>query len=162
MQYILHMQNMSNGNLSSDQLRFIDDLASLLGAWSMPVNAARLYGYLQLTNEPVTLDDIARDLETSKSNACNAARILEEHGNARRTSGRGSKRIYYVAGDDPGAPLRRQAETLGRMSKLISARKGAVATGAALERMASLASFHQALQEAMELVILPRRSRDAA
>ncbi|MDE8654003.1 hypothetical protein PYV00_20120 [Novosphingobium sp. H3SJ31-1] len=153
---------MSKGNLSPEQRRFIDDLAGLLSAWSMPGNAARLYGYLQMMNEPVSLDDIARDLEISKSNACTAAKVLEEHGNARRLGERGTKRVFYVAGDDPGAPLRKQAQTLGRMAELITARKASVATGAARERMAGLAGFHKALQNAMEAVILPERRQDAA
>lgn len=149
------MQNMSKTFLSEDQLRFIDDLAALLTAWSMPANAARLYGYLQLMNEPASLDDIARDLEISKSNACTAARMLEQYDNARKLGERGTKRVFYVAGDDPGAPLRKQADTLGRMAELISSRKDAVAKDGAQQRMASLAEFHLALREAMEAVILP-------
>lgn len=159
-QYILKMQNISK--LSSAQRRFIDELAVLLTAWSMPGNAARLYGYLQMMNEPASLDDIARDLEISKSNACAAAKLLEGHGNARRRSQRGTKRALYVASDDPGAPLRNQAETLGRMAELITARKGEVSTGVAKVRMAKLANFHKALQAAMEGVIQPDKQIRAA
>lgn len=154
------MLNMSN--LNAEQLRFIDDLSALLSAWSMPANAGRLYGYLQLMNEPASLDEIARDLEISKSNACTAAKVLEAHGNARRVPERGTKRVLYVAGEDPGTPLRKQAETLGRMAQMISARKDAVATGAAEQRLARLSAFHQDLQNAMEAVILPPKQRNAA
>src|SRR5258707_755942 len=59
--------DMSTSQLSPEQIRFIDDLASLLTAWTMPANAARLYGYLQIMNAPVSLEDIARDvLETDR------------------------------------------------------------------------------------------------
>ncbi len=146
------MLNLSNLNL--EQRRFIDDLTTLLGAWSMPANAGRLYAYLHLMNEPVSLDDIARDLEISKSNACTAAKVLEAHGNARRSTERGTRRVLYVAGDDPGAPLRKQAETLGRMAQLISARKNEVTTGPAQQRLTRLAAFHEDLRAAMEAVIL--------
>jgi len=149
------MENMSKTFLSDAQRRFIDDLASLLSAWSMPSNAARLYGYLQIASDPVSLDDIARDLEISKSNAWGAATILEQHGNARRLGERGSKRIYFVAGDDPGTPLRHQAKTLGMMSELIAASRSAVATGPACDRLERLSKFHRDLQTAMESVILP-------
>lgn len=154
------MQNLSN--LAPEQSRFIDDLSAMLTAWSMPANAGRLYGYLQLMNEPVSLDDIARDLEISKSNACTAAKVLEGHGNARRLTERGTRRVLYVAGDDPGAPLRKQAETLGRMAQLIASRKGEVSTGPAERRLARLAEFHDQLQAAMETVILPQGRRNAA
>jgi predicted DNA-binding transcriptional regulator len=158
---ILDMQNMSKTFLSDAQVRFIDELALLLTIWQLPGNAARLYGYLQISNEPVSLDEIARDLEISKSNACTAAKILESHGNARRLRERGTKRVLYVAGDDPGTPLRRQAETLGRMSEMIAGRQQDVAAGPARERLDRLAAFHRALQTAMEEVILPERQKQA-
>lgn len=162
MDNIHNMQNMSNSKLSPEQDRFIDDLASLLTSWSMPSNAGRLYGYLQLMNEPVTLDDIARDLRISKSNACTAAKVLDAYGIARRLGERGTKRVLYVAGDDLGAPLRRQTESLGRMAELILTRRGSVSSGPALERMVRLATFHKALQAAMEDVIQPEQQTKAA
>jgi hypothetical protein len=145
---------MENSKLSVEQCRFIDDLASLLGAWNLPANAARLYGYLQIINQPVSLDDIARDLGISRSHAHTAAKILEDHHNARRIGERGTKRAFYVAADDPGAPLRPQVETLGRMANLISTRCGDVADGAARARLKQLATFHTALQKAMATVVM--------
>lgn len=147
------MLKMSNRTLTVDQRQFIDELASLLTPWGLPIAAARLYGYLQLQNEPVSLDEIVNDLEISKSNACTAARILESHGNARRVGERGSKRVRYVAGADPGTPLRRQTELLGRMSALIAGRKDIVAKGQARERLHRLSVFHTDLKRAMETVI---------
>jgi predicted DNA-binding transcriptional regulator len=148
--------------LSSEQGQFVDRLASLLTTWSLSPNAARLYGYLQLMNEPVSLDDIATDLEISRSHAHTAARMLEAHGNARGMTTRGSKRIVYVCGDDPGTPLRPQAAALGSMSDLIAASAPQVATGKAAERLARLGSFHRRLQQAMQEVIgsQPKEDRD--
>jgi AraC-like DNA-binding protein len=145
---------MKNSKLSVEQSRFIDELAALLGAWNMPANAARLYGYLQILNQPASLDDIARDLGISRSHAHTAARALEDHDNARRIGERGTKRAFYVAADDPGAPLRVQVETLGRMANLISSRCGDVADGAARTRLKSLATFHAGLQKAMATVVM--------
>jgi len=144
---------MSNTKLSSHQRQFIDELASLLTPWGLPIVAARLYGYLQLQNDPVSLDEIADDLDISKSSACTAARILESHGNARRLGARGTKRVLYIAGADPGTPLRQQTELLGRMSALIAARKDSVAKGEARERLRRLSAFHADLKQAMETAI---------
>lgn len=156
MQHILNMQNIeTETTLSPEQIRFVDDLTALLVTWNMPGSAARVYGYLQLCADPVSLDDIARDLETSKSNAFNAARMLEQYGNARRIVERGSKRVFFVASEDPGAPLRRQTETLGKMSALIAGSTDLVATGEANARLKRLAKFHHDLKTAMESVILP-------
>ena len=89
---------MSNSKLTTDQGRFIESLASLLIPWGMTNTSARLYGYLLLQNEPASLDDIVRDLEISKSNACTAANALEQQQNARRVRERGSKRVLYALG----------------------------------------------------------------
>lgn len=149
---------MSTSHLTPEQIQFIDSLAALLGNWSLSTNAARLYGYLQMMNEPVSLDDIARDLEMSRSHAHTAARMLEPYGNAKGITTRGSKRIVYVCGDDPGTPLRRQIATLGDMSALISASVSRVATGDAALRLARLSVFHKRLQQAMQAVVDPDAS----
>jgi DNA-binding transcriptional regulator GbsR (MarR family) len=147
------MKNIST--LTRDQSQFIEELGSLLVAWGQPTAAARLYGYLLLRNEPASLDDIARDLEISKTNAFGAVTALESQQNLRRLGERGSKRVFFVLTDDPGAPLRNQVALLGRMQALISARKDQVATGEAIARMAALANFHERLRVAMQQVVLP-------
>jgi len=146
---------MSNSRLDVAQRTFIDHLAELLTPWGLPVAAARIYGYLLIQNEPVSLDDMVCDLDISKSNASNAATMLESHFNARRLRERGSRRVRYVIGDDPGAPLRAQIERLGQMSRLIESQRDTVATGAARKRMQALADFHEALRAAMASVALP-------
>jgi predicted DNA-binding transcriptional regulator len=152
------MQNIAAEGLSQTQNDFIESLASLLIAWGMPNTAARLYGYLLLMNEPVTLDDMSRDLEISKSNACTAANALERQQNARRIRERGSKRTRYVVGADPGAPLLNRLDLLAMMSELISTQRLKVATGAAAERMGKLAKFHHDLRAAMQGVIRLNRN----
>jgi hypothetical protein len=117
--------------------------------------AARLYGYLQLRNDPASLDEITRDLEMSRSNAFNAAKLLEAHGNAKRLGERGSKRIRFVAGNDPGLPLRPQTEMLGLMAAFISSQRRDVAVGEAADRLDHLAQFHRRMNAAMEQVIRP-------
>ena len=161
LRYILNMQNLSNGVLTKEQRDFIGELATMLMHWNIPANAARLYAYLQLQEAPVSLDTIAADLEVSKSNACAAAKMLETAGNIRRLNERGSKRIFYVAGEDLGTPLRRQTEVYGMMSALIAERTTQVAKGEAQDRLVKLAAFHRDLQEAMEGVII-RHKRGGA
>jgi len=91
----------------------------------------------------------------SRSNAFNAAKLLEAHGNAKRLGERGSKRIRFVAGNDPGLPLRSQTEMLGRMAAFISSNRQDVAEGAAADRLDRLAQFHRKMSAAMEQVIRP-------
>ena len=156
------MQNMSNGKLAPEQKQFVEDMASLLMAWGQAATASRVYGYLLLQNEPVSLDDITRDLEISKSNAWGAAKALEEQMDIRRLGERGSKRALYVIGDDPGGALRNKIALLGMMGDLLSNRKDQVAKGPAAARMADLAAFHHRLSAAIEAVVAPPRRSDAA
>jgi DNA-binding transcriptional regulator GbsR (MarR family) len=143
----------NNRNLTPEQSQFIEALAAILVAWGQPNAAARLYGYLLLRNDPASLDDIARDLEISRTNAFGAAKELEKQRNVRRLGERGSKRVFFVLTDDPAAPLRNQVALLGMMEVLISTHKDKVATGNAATRMAKLATFHHRLRVAMEQAI---------
>jgi predicted DNA-binding transcriptional regulator len=152
--YIPIMENMSSQKLTIEQSQFIEDLGGLLVAWGQPNAAARLYGYLLLRNDPASLDDIARDLEISKTSAFGAVAELERQRNVRRLSERGSKRAYFVLTDDPGAPLRNQVSLLGMMETLIASKKDKVATGHAAKRMASLAAFHERLRIALQQVVM--------
>jgi len=153
MQYIQKMLNLSNSGLSAEQCRFIDDFSALLVQWNMPITAARVYAYLQLMADPVSLDEMAAELDISKSNACSAAKLLESHGNARRVTERGTRRILYTIGDDPGAPLRKHVELLEKMSGMIRARSRSIATGGLRKRLEALADFDHDLKEAMAKVI---------
>ena len=145
---------MSN-TLSTEQALFIEDLAVLLTAWNMQGASARVYGYLLLRRDPASLDEIAADLEISKTTACVAAKDLEQQGNARRLRERGTKRVLYVIGDDPGAPLHKQLSLLTQMAELIAERAASVAVGEAEARMIRLARFQRDLSAAMRRVIIP-------
>lgn len=141
---------MSKDNLSRQQQLFIEDVANLLTPWGMPQTSARLYGCLLLNAEPISLDQIACDLEVSKSSASVAARLLEKYGMARRQGTRGSKRVLYSAPDNYAGLLGEQAALLGRMSALLANGMDSVATGKhATERMAAMAAFYQAMQAAI-------------
>src|SRR5207244_11454935 len=95
---IRYMPNISDERLSAAERRFVDDIARLLVPWGVPQTAARLYGYLLLCPEPVSLDRIAADLEVSKSSASVAARLLEMYTLARRHGERGSRHLLLAPG----------------------------------------------------------------
>ena len=140
--------------MTAEQRRFVDDFSALLTQWNMPITAARVYSYLQLMAEPASLDEMAAELQVSKSNACSAAKMLEAHGNARRVTERGTRRVLYVAGEDPGAPLRKHVELLGKMAGMIRERSQTIASGSSRQRLDALADFDHDLKEAMAGVIL--------
>lgn len=139
--------------LTDDQRRFLDEFVTLLAGWNMPANAARVYGYLLYQGEPASLDEIAAELEISKSNACKAAKVLETAGHCRRVGERGTKRVLYIARDDFGTPFLIRTASLGALHRLMEGRGTRIAQGGAHQRIRDLAAFYNTMQEAMEQVI---------
>ena len=147
------MPNMSKETLDNDQFHFIDEVASLLIPWGMPPAAARLYGYLLLSKGAVSLDQIAIDLEVSKSSASVAARLLEQCMLIRRHGERGSKRALYGATENYAGLFNERSLLLGALGNLLQSRVDEVATGEAAKRLQDMSSLYLSMQEAMNSAV---------
>jgi predicted transcriptional regulator len=79
--------------------QYIDSHGVLLEQFGLPSATGRLFAYLLLRDGPVSLDDMAADLEISKSSASVGARHLLDAGVVRRLPQRGSRRVLYEAVD---------------------------------------------------------------
>ena len=145
--------------LTEDQRRFLDEFVTLLAGWNMPANAARVYGFLLYQSEPAGLDELAEELEISKSNACKAAKLLEAAGHCRRVGERGTKRVLYVAREDFGTPFLMRTASLGALNRLMESRGARIAEGKASRRMSDLAAFYATMQAAMEHVVAADTAR---
>jgi DNA-binding transcriptional regulator GbsR (MarR family) len=156
------MPNMQHERLDGAARRFVDDIARLLTPWGVPQTAARLYGYLLLSSEPVDLDRIAADLEISKSSASVAARLLEMYTLARRQGVRGSKRVLYEASDNYEGMLAGQNRMLQEGAALLKAGARDAASGKARDRLEEMAEFYLITRDAMEDVLLRWRERRSA
>jgi HTH-type transcriptional regulator, osmoprotectant uptake regulator len=144
------MPNKSNKGRTEAKRRFIEDVARLLAPWGVPQTAARLYGYLLLSAEPVSLDRIATDLEISKSSASVAARLLEQYTLARRHGERGSKRALYEASDNYEGMLTDQNRLLNALADLLRSGAGAVSSKTTRDRLEEMARFYLVTRQAME------------
>lgn len=149
---------MSNKQISETDRRFLDDVASLMAPWGWSRHVARIFAFLLVSEEPVTLDEISTQLGISKSIASVAARELEQYGNARRHSQPGTKQILYSAPDKRAGPFLDQAAMMGTMAALLERQRpgeGKVAT-----RLASMAQFLRAMRGAIEEVVERPEFRD--
>jgi HTH-type transcriptional regulator, osmoprotectant uptake regulator len=144
------MPNKSNKGRTEAKRRFIEDVARLLAPWGVPQTAARLYGYLLLSAEPVSLDRIATDLEISKSSASVAARLLEQYTLARRHGERGSKRALYEASDNYEGMLTDQNRLLNALADLLRSGAGAASSKTTRDRLEEMARFYLVTRQAME------------
>jgi HTH-type transcriptional regulator, osmoprotectant uptake regulator len=153
------MPNKSNGGLTGAQRCFIEDVARLLTPWGVPQTAARLYGYLLLFPEPVSLDRMTADLEVSKSSASVAARLLEKYRLALRHSERGSKRVLYEVSQNYDGMLTEQNRLLDGLVETLKSGASAVALGRARNRLLEMAEFNLAIRQAMEAALQSWRAR---
>jgi len=135
------------------ECRFIDDIASMMIPWGWPRNVGRMYGYLLLSDGPVTLDKMASDLRIAKSNASVAARTLEQFGNARRHSEPGSKRIYYSAPDMLSGPFASKVELFDRIVRLFATNEAIGRSPAVNERLEGMANFYEDMRAAVQGVL---------
>ncbi|MFC3172818.1 GbsR/MarR family transcriptional regulator [Novosphingobium bradum] len=141
----MNIVNRPEGHVATRE--FIDQLASLLAPWRVPATAGRLYAYLLLCDDPVSLEDIAADLDMSKAGAWNAARFLEQSGNIRRFSERGSKRIYFTRSHDMAPCQLDQMRAMGAVGRLLRDSADAVAQGPARDRLERIGGFCIGLEQ---------------
>lgn len=131
----------------------MDDLASLMMPWGWPRHVGRMYGYLLLSDGPVSLDKMAEDLRIAKSNASVAARTLEQFGNARRHSEPGSKRIYYSPATNVAGPFSSKAELLDRIVHLLASNQEIGRNDDVNERLDGMAEFYRDMRNAIQDVL---------
>lgn len=131
----------------------MEDLAALMAPWGWSRHVARIYAWLLLQKEPVSLDDIADCLGISKSNASVAARVLEQFDNARRHSEPGSKRIRYSVPGNQFGPFASRAELLGKLARLLESQDNDSRPAEVSARLHRMSDFHREMRDAMQTVI---------
>ena len=139
--------------------RFIDEVARLMVPWGVPQTAARLYGYLLLSAEPVSLDRITVDLEVSKSSASVAARLLEKYTLARRHGERGSKRALYEVSDNYEQMLTEQNRLLQALADQLKTGASIAASGTVRNRLKEMVEFYLVARQTMESALQHWRTR---
>ncbi|MFI9596364.1 GbsR/MarR family transcriptional regulator [Nonomuraea sp. NPDC052265] len=81
----------------SARYAFITSVGDLLASWNLPHATGRVYGLLLLTEEPISLDTIAAELELSKGAVSTAVRQLDSWGLAKVIPQPGSRRLLVEA-----------------------------------------------------------------
>lgn len=139
--------------MTKDELHFIDHVAALLVPWGMPQTTGRVYGYLLLQTEPMSLDHIVEELELSKSTASVAARQLVDSKLAKRHGVRSSKRILFTATDKYDELYAAHCVLLGEIGSLMKTAADEVATGSASKRLKDMSRFLIQIRKTIEGVM---------
>ena len=138
--------------MTAAQVAFIEDMGQLMVGWGMPRNHGRIYAYLLLRRDPASLDDIAADLNISKSGAALPHDGSRSSGCARDRA-TGSRRILYEALYNLESIFAARAR---RMSDLVAQlRQGArVASGTqGRQRLQAMADWCQEMIDQYPLLI---------
>ncbi len=129
--------------LDEAQRRFVEDFGRLYARYGLALSFGRVFGLLLVSDEPVSLDDIAGTLGMSKTGASVAARDLERAGVARRLGTPGSRRILYEANDEMDPIF--QAMFVRIRDSLATLRRAepTLADGHARERLRGMRELHE-------------------
>jgi DNA-binding transcriptional regulator GbsR (MarR family) len=94
---------------------FTDRMGLLFEAEGQPRIAGRLFGYLMVSDDPRSLDQLANALSVSKASVSTNARMLAEKGVLERVCRPGDRHDYYRVASD--LPSRSMAERLQRWQR---------------------------------------------
>jgi DNA-binding transcriptional regulator GbsR (MarR family) len=135
-------------NVTSNEVRFADEMGLLFDSQGFPRIAGRVLGWLLVCEPPEqSLTELTEALEVSKASASTAARLLLQLGVAERALAGRSRRDYIRISEDAGARIfRTRAEFAGvlrrTMERGMELLQGAPASRRArLDRMRRLWAF---------------------
>jgi DNA-binding IclR family transcriptional regulator len=129
---------------------FIQRYAKLSASWGMPLTAARVLAYLLLSSRPVSLDEIAEDMQMSKASAWGAAKHLEAVHQIERSGEPGTKRALFAPVQDYTRSLYNYSQLLRRSSDLMREAAGAVVSPVAVRRLRGRSKMYLAVHKAIE------------
>ena len=101
--------------MDSATTQFTDRMGILFGAEGQPPIAGRIFGYLLLSDDPCSLDQLAGALRVSKASVSTNARMLAEKGVLERVCRPSDRHDYY--GVAPDLFSRTMAERLKRWQR---------------------------------------------
>ncbi len=138
---------------------FIEDFGQLFARYGLAPIFGRVFGLLLMSDQPLSLDDIAGQLRISKSGVSVATRDLERLGVARRSGSPGSRRVLYEAADNM-EPIFEAQFTRIRQSLAIIQRVSGVLTGErAARRLDRMRELHQFWLEESQGILEHWRAR---
>ncbi|HSA54393.1 MAG TPA: MarR family transcriptional regulator [Gemmatimonadaceae bacterium] len=131
--------------------RLVERFGLFFAQEGLPRIAGRITGYLLLSDEPRSLDDLATALGVSKASVSTDARRLEARGFLRRSSRPGDRRDFYaIAPDGFRTTLQSRIDAIHRFGALLrDAERLPGATRRARDRITEWNAFHRAMAGSM-------------
>jgi DNA-binding transcriptional regulator GbsR (MarR family) len=141
--------------------RVIDDFGQLYAHFGLALTFGRAFALLLLSDRPLSLDEIAANLEVSKSAVSVATRDLERVGIARRVGTPGSRRVLYEASEDMLPIFQAQFARIQRSLPVLERAAALLPPGLATDRLQVMTELHEFwLAESEGIVERWRRRRN--
>ncbi|HYV99552.1 MAG TPA: MarR family transcriptional regulator [Gemmatimonadaceae bacterium] len=126
--------------------------------------AGRLMGFLLLARDPVSLEDLAGELEVSKASISTNIRLLEDRGIVDRVGVPGDRRDYYQIADDMLArSIEQRLAKINRFRDAVNAARNTVnvTDKRVRQRLAAVDEAYQHLGEIMTTALTSWRAASA-
>lgn len=156
------MLDIQTSGLGAEERQVVEDLASLLAPWGLPLSQGRVFAYVLLSPAPVGLDQIAADLEMSKAGAWSAATQLERFGHIKRHGTPGSKRARYGPSEDLTAVMAAHSAMLGSLGQIFERSAATAASGVVAARMEELADLYLTVRRTIDAAIGAVKAKHAS
>lgn len=137
--------------MDSATARLVERFGLLFEQEGLPRIAGRLTGYLLLSDEPRSLDDLAGALGVSKASVSTDARRLATKGLLQRSTRPGDRRDFYaIAPDGFRTTLQARIDFIHRLGALLrDAERQPGVTRATRDRIIEWNAFHRAMAESL-------------
>ncbi|HEX7238883.1 MAG TPA: MarR family transcriptional regulator [Longimicrobiaceae bacterium] len=89
--------------------QFVERMGLMMEADGLPRSAGRIFAFVLLADAPLSLDELAAELQVSKASVSTNARLLEHAGMLERISTPGDRRDFYRMHPDAWERLLRVA-----------------------------------------------------
>ncbi|NUR85936.1 MAG: transcriptional regulator [Nonomuraea sp.] len=144
----------------STRRAFTVSVGDLLASWNLPHATGRVYGLLLISADPLSLDEIAGELELSKGAVSTAVRQLDSWGLARVIPQPGSRRLRVEATAGIEALLEASHARARNLIAALRAGEELVEAGPARERLDDVVGlFTGYVDVGAELLARHRESR---
>ncbi len=133
----------AQGLLDDRLRRVIDDFGQIFARYGLALTIGRVFGLLLISDDPLSLDDIATLLGVSKSSTSVTARELERLGIVRRFAIPGSRRIVYELGDDLEPIFDSQLTRVRQQLAVLDRAEPLLMAGRARDRLHHMQELHE-------------------
>jgi len=138
---------------------FIEDFGQLFARYGLAPTFGRVFGLLLMSDQPLSLDNIAGQLRVSKSGVSVATRDLERLGVARRSGSPGSRRVLYEAADNMEPIFEAQFTRIRQSLAIIQRGTGLLPGERAGRRLDRMRELHQFWLEESQGILERWRAR---